>query len=135
MKKLPPRIVLFDGACYLCNSTINFIIKHDPDHKIHFATMQSLFGQEFLQKNGLPKENFDSFIYIEDEKIFKKSKAYILIMQHLKKPWSWLKYIKIFPCFFLDGIYDIVARNRYRWFGQYDKCMIPTEDIKSRFLE
>jgi predicted DCC family thiol-disulfide oxidoreductase YuxK len=128
------KIVLFDGVCNLCNSSVQFIIERDNENQFKFASLQSEFGQEFLRKNYLNTEKFDSIILVENEKYFTESSAAIKIGQELKGM-KWTKILWIFPKFIRDFVYKIISRNRYKWFGKKDNCWLPTPDLKAKFLD
>ncbi|MBF0598081.1 thiol-disulfide oxidoreductase DCC family protein [Faecalibacter rhinopitheci] len=133
MKK--DKIIFFDGVCNLCNSTVQFIIENDSQNKFHFSSLQSNFGQKFLEENNLKTENFDSIILLENNEIYQKSDAAIKIASHLDSPYNYLKLFSILPKFIRDFFYSIVAKNRYRIFGKKESCWIPTAELRSKFLE
>jgi len=127
-------IILFDGVCNFCNYWVNFIIDRDKQNNFKFAALQSEKGRELLDKFNLLKDDFDSFVLIEENKIFKKSSAAFEIAKHLN---GWPKIIipfSILPHSFTNLIYDLVAKNRYKFFGKKDSCRIPTKEEKSKFL-
>lgn len=127
-------IILFDGVCNFCNYWVNFIIDRDKQNNFKFAALQSEKGRELLDKFNLPKDDFDSFVLIEENKIFKKSSAAFEIVKYLN---GWPKIIipfSILPHSITDLIYDLVAKNRYKFFGKKDSCRIPTKEEKSKFL-
>lgn len=128
-------IVLFDGVCNLCNASINFLIKHDKEKKIRYALLQSDTAKSLLKKCGEELQDPESVIVIDGNKIYSKSNAALILLKYL--PWYWrlLRFTKIIPVKFRDAVYDFIARNRYKWFGKKDKCMIPTPDIKELFLD
>ena len=129
-----PAIILFDGICNLCNGFVQFVIAHDPDRKFKFASLQSDAAQLLLK--GLPENQrtTDSVMLLENGKVYQQSTAALRILQKLSGPWPWLYGFIIFPAFVRDWVYAWVAKNRYRWFGQRDSCMLPTPELKSRFL-
>lgn len=127
-------IILFDGICNLCNGAVLFVIKHDPSGKFLFASLQSDAGQELLKKYNLPVDNFNSFILLQDEKVYSKSTGGLKVAQQIKGAWSWLYIFIIIPKFIRDGVYTWIANNRYKWFGKKDACMLPTPELKARFL-
>jgi predicted DCC family thiol-disulfide oxidoreductase YuxK len=127
-------VILFDGVCNLCNNSVLFIIKRDPNAKFKFASLQSELGKSQLEKFGLPVTELNSVLLIKDGKLFQKSNAALEIAKHLGGGWPIFYVIKLVPAFFRDGFYGWIARNRYRWFGKKDACMIPTPALKSRFL-
>ncbi|RPI63850.1 MAG: thiol-disulfide oxidoreductase DCC family protein [Ignavibacteriales bacterium] len=127
-------VILFDGVCNFCNYWVNFIIDHDKQNVFKFAALQSEKGEELLDKCNLPIGDFDSFILIADDKVFKKSSAAFEIAKHLN---GWPKILiplSILPPTLTDFIYDLVAKNRYKFFGKKDSCRIPTKEEKSKFL-
>jgi len=129
------RILLFDGVCNLCNGIVQFIIKRDPEGKIKFASLQSEIGKKLLIERGLPSKEFDSFVYIKDENYFLKSSAGLHVLKDLDGAWQIFYPLIILPRPLRDFVYDLNARSRYKIFGKRDKCMIPTPDLKERFLE
>jgi predicted DCC family thiol-disulfide oxidoreductase YuxK len=127
------RIVLFDGVCNYCNAMVNFAIRHDPDRKFHFATLQSEVGEKLLAEHGIGID-VDSVILIEDGRAFLHSTAALRIARSLSGIYS-LSYVFILiPAFIRDWAYNLFAKYRYRLFGRTDACMIPTPDVKERFL-
>jgi predicted DCC family thiol-disulfide oxidoreductase YuxK len=127
-------IILFDGICNFCNSSVNFIIKRDKKNYFLFSSLQSVYSQNFLTKNNFPKNNFDSIILIENNKLYQKSTAALKIAKQLKGLWKLSYVFIIIPPFIRDFFYDSIAKNRYKWFGKKDVCMIPDEKIKRKFL-
>jgi len=127
-------IILFDGVCNFCNSAINFVLKQDKKGIFRFAPLQSEAGQRLLQEYNLSTEEFDSFVLIDNGKVYKKSAASLRVMNKL--PWYWkeAQVLRIIPTAFRDAIYDFIASNRYKWFGKKEQCMIPTPETRSRFL-
>jgi predicted DCC family thiol-disulfide oxidoreductase YuxK len=114
---------------------VNFVLKHDKKKLFRFAPLQSEAGKKLLEQYGLAEKNFDSFVLIKDGVAYQKSTAGLIAWSHL--PW-YMQYMKIFwlvPKFLRDKVYDFIARNRYKWFGKKDACMVPTAEIKSRFLD
>lgn len=128
-------VILFDGVCNFCNGTVNFVLKQDRKDVFRFAALQSEAGRKLLEKYKLSTEEFDSFVLLDEGKIYKKSAAALRVMNKL--PWFWkeVQLFRVIPTPFRDAIYDFIARNRYKWFGKKDQCMIPTLEIKSRFLD
>lgn len=128
-------IILFDGNCNLCNGVVQFVIKHDVKKKFHFASLQSGFGQTMLQQFQLPTNVFNSFILLEDGKIFTKSIAALRVAKRLNGLWPLLYGFLIIPPFIRNTVYDWIAKNRYKWFGKQVVCWLPTPDLKERFLD
>ena len=132
MKEQP--IILFDGVCNFCNSAVNFTLKKNSKATIQFAPMQSEAGLKLLQNYNLPPDDMQSFIFIENGKVYKRSTAALKVCKHLRRLWPLCYGFIIVPAFIRDGIYNWIAANRYKWFGKKDSCMIPTPEIKARFL-
>ncbi|GAB4092517.1 thiol-disulfide oxidoreductase DCC family protein [Flaviaesturariibacter terrae] len=131
---MEPPVILFDGVCNYCDSVVNFLIRADGKRRLRFAALQSGAGQELLRRYGLPQEHFDSFVFIENGQAWNRSTAMLRVLRYL--PW-WLQLGRagwLLPRRLRDALYNWVARNRYRWFGRRDSCMIPTSDVRSRFL-
>jgi len=135
MSNSEPHILLFDGFCNLCNSIVQFTIKRDPKGKFKFASLQSESGQAMLNKFGLPADDFDSFVFIQQEKYFLKSSAGLHVLKELGGVWKLFYVFIIFPGPLRDFIYNIIAKTRYSVFGKRDTCMVPTPDIEERFLK
>ena len=127
-------IILFDGVCNLCNSSVQFVIKHDADKKFMFASLQSTAGQLLLKQFDLPLQDFNSFILIENEKVFFKSTAALMVAKHLKGAVKLLYGFIVVPPFIRNGAYNFIAKNRYKWFGKKESCILPTPELKARFL-
>lgn len=128
-------IVLFDGVCNLCNGVVQFIIKKDKKEQFRFASLQSDFGQQILQHFHLPQTDFNSFIYLENGKLYTKSSAALRMAKRLGGGWQILYGFMIVPPFIRNGIYNWVARNRYKWYGKQESCWLPTPDLKGRFIQ
>lgn len=128
------KIILFDGVCNLCNSTVQKIIRHDPKNVFKFASLQSEFGQQFLKKNNLSQENFTSFVFIDGEDYYTKSDAALRIGRELSGIYKTASLLFIFPRFLRNAVYDFVSRNRYKWFGKQENCWLPTPEIQKKFL-
>jgi len=129
----PAPIVLFDGICNLCNRSVQFMIDHDPQAQLRFASLQSEVGQALLRQYALPTQDFKSLILIEAGQIFTRSTAALKIAKYLQG-YHWLGHFLWVPAWLRNGVYDLIARNRYQWFGQSESCRIPTPELKSRFL-
>ena len=129
------KIILFDGVCNLCNGAIQFVIKHDKKDVFRFVALQSKRGAQIKSQIGYENENLDSFILVDDENnYFIKSSAAIEIARNLGGIWIIFLVFKIIPTKFRDLIYNFIARNRYKWFGKNEHCMVPTDHLKSKFL-
>jgi predicted DCC family thiol-disulfide oxidoreductase YuxK len=128
------KIILFDGVCNLCNGSVVFIIKRDKKDVFRFAAIQSDEGQELIQKHNIDTLKVDSILLINGERYFSKSTAALKIARHLSGGYPLLYGFMILPRFFRNWVYDIIARNRYKWFGKKESCMIPTPELKAKFL-
>lgn len=126
-------IVLFDGECNLCDKSVQFIINKDPDAFFLFTSLQSDTGKKLLEQHALKHDN-ESLIFIKGEKCYDKSSAALRICKHLKGIWKVGYLALIIPKPFRDFIYTIIAKNRYHWFGKSEHCMIPSPEIKKRFI-
>lgn len=133
MKSNP--IILFDGVCNLCNSSVQFVLKHEKHHNFKFASLQSNFGQLKLKEFNLKTEDFDSIVLLEKGKLYRKSTAVLKISKHLKFPFSLLSLFLIIPNFIRNFVYDFIAKNRYKWFGKEETCWLPEPKFKNRFLD
>lgn len=128
------RVVLFDGVCKLCNGWAKFLIKHDQQQLFRLASVQSAEGQAILHYFGLPLDHFDTMAYVDDGRLFVRSTAVLHIVALLPAPWSWLRALRLCPRPLRDWCYDRIALNRYRLFGRYDSCLLPSADHAKRFL-
>lgn len=128
------KVILFDGVCNLCNGAVLFIIKRDKKVKFSFASLQSTFGQNQLKKYGLSSEELSTIVLLKEGRIFTKSSAALEIAKELDGLWPAFYFFKIVPKFIRNFFYDFIAQNRYRWFGKQEACMIPTPELKARFL-
>ena len=126
-------VILFDGVCNFCNGAVNFIIRHDGEKKFKFAPLQSEFGQEMRAKYGIG-EDIDSIILIENDKAYMHSTAGLRVAKGLGGIWLLGYVFIIVPAFIRDWAYRLFAKNRYRLFGRQDACMLPTPDIRERFI-
>lgn len=127
-------IILFDGVCNLCNSAVNFVIRREKKNLIQFAPLQSETAHLLLANRNMPAEEMKSFVFIEEGKLYTQSTAALRVCRHLNGLWPILYGFIILPPFIRDGIYKWVAKNRYKWFGQKNECMIPTPELQTKFL-
>lgn len=129
-------VLFFDGVCNLCNSAVQFVIRHDRRGAVRFASLQSAAGRAAVaavrQRYGRVP---DSLIFLDEGQYFIESDAALRVAPYLDGGWGSLRWLRIFPRFLRDFVYRIVSRNRYRWFGKKDACMLPTPALKSRFLD
>lgn len=133
MEPTPP-IVLFDGVCNLCAWAVRFIVERDPKGVFRFASLQSAAGQALMTEHGLDATKLDSFILVEDGRAFSESTAALRVARHLGDAWPIFYAGIILPKFVRDPIYRFIARNRYHWFGKKETCMIPTPELRAKFL-
>lgn len=127
-------IILFDGICNMCNAYVHFIIKRDPRFYFKFASLQSQKGKELLKQYNLTGRTFDSIVLIENGRAYTHSSVPLRVVKQLHFFWPLLFIFILVPPFFRNAIYRLVAKNRYQWFGKKATCMLPTSNIKSRFL-
>jgi len=138
MQNLPPnkKIILFDGVCNLCNSAVQFVIKHDKKDTFRFVALQSVLGQEILAYIGIDAKNIDSIVLYEPGiAYYSKSDAALQIARNLDGIFSFGTIFKIIPTGIRNYLYDYIARNRYQWYGKKESCMIPSAELKIKFLE
>ena len=126
--------ILFDGVCNLCNRSVRFVLARDPGERFAFAPLQSAKGRELLTRVGLPADAHPSIVLIEGERSFEKSDAVLRIVTGLSGLWPIFALLRVIPRKLRDAVYDWVAANRYRWFGQRAECAVPTPEQRRRFL-
>ena len=127
-------IILFDGVCNLCDSAVQFIIRRDKKNTFLFASLQSEMGQRILAQYNFPVDELNSFILVENNKAYTRSTGALKVVKKLKGLWPLLYGFMIVPKFIRNWVYNWVGRNRYKWFGKKEECMIPTPELKARFL-
>jgi predicted DCC family thiol-disulfide oxidoreductase YuxK len=132
--EIPDDLILFDGVCNLCSALVQFVIRHDPVGKFRFAAIQSEIGREIFQSHGLDPADLQTFVFISDGRMFRRSDAAIEVVSRFGGVWRLFRVFQFVPRVVRDLIYSTIARNRYRWFGRKEVCMIPTPEIKERFL-
>ena len=128
------KIILFDGVCNLCNSSVNFIIDRDKKNIFKFAALQSESGQKLLDKFGLNQNDFDSVVLVDENKFYSKSTAALKIVKEFPSLWKALYIFIIIPVPIRNFFYDLIAKNRYRWFGKKDSCRMPSPELKNKFI-
>ena len=130
------QLILFDGVCNLCNTSVLYVIKHDNNERFMFAPLQSDVGKQIIEKFNVDTSNTDSILlYSEAKGLSVKSSAALHIAKHLGFPRNLMTLFFIVPTFIRNWVYDFVARNRYKWYGKKDACMIPTPELTSKFLK
>jgi predicted DCC family thiol-disulfide oxidoreductase YuxK len=127
-------IILFDGVCNLCNSSVEFVLNHDKKEMFRFASIQSEIGNGFLKRYNIDRSLTDSIIIIENENAYTRSTAALRIAKHLGGVYSLLYLFIIVPPFIRNAVYDFIAKNRYKWFGKQESCMVPTDELKKKFI-
>jgi len=127
-------IVLFDGVCNFCNATVNFVIEHDKAGYFKFAPLQSEIGEHLIAKHGINTAETDSVIVVENDQAYMHSSAALRIARRLDGLWSWAYAFVVIPKPIRDFFYKVFAKHRYRLFGKQDTCMMPTREIRARFL-
>ena len=128
-------IVLFDGVCNFCNSSVNFLLRRDRNGVFRFAALQSEAGRKLLTEAGLQHHELDSMVLIEGGEIALKSTAALKAARRLPGLWFMTGLLLVVPRRLRDWCYDAFAARRYSWFGKRDVCMIPTAEMRSRFLD
>lgn len=133
--QFPDHLLFFDGVCNLCNGLVRFIIRHDRHKRFRFAALQSETGILFLRAHELSSSSLDSLAYWRKGKVLTRSTAALNVARDLGGPWSLAYGFILVPRPIRDAVYDLVARRRYRWCGMRDACMVPTPEIRERFVE
>lgn len=128
------RIVLIDGECNLCDGVVQFLIKHDPKKKFRFASLQSNAGKRLAPEDAGEGDDLKSFIFIENGKLYRESSAALRVIRHMDGFWPLLYAFIIVPPFLRNAVYKFIARNRYKWFGKKDVCLLPTPEMRARFI-
>ena len=129
------RIVFFDGVCNLCNSSVNFIIDRDSAGQFKFAPLQSDLAKRLLPNFEIDPTELESFVYMDDEKVYRRSRAALEIARRMNGAWPLLYAFVVVPGFIRDAVYNLIAKNRYKWFGRQDTCRMPTPELSARFLD
>lgn len=132
----PEHLLLFDGVCHLCHSAVQFVLRHDSSQSICFASLQSEIARRLLAEHGCQQAEMKSVVYMEGTSLYTKSDAVLRVGKKLGGGWRLLCGIGLaIPRFIRDPIYEWVARNRYRWFGKSEQCLLPTPEARARFLD
>lgn len=126
--------ILFDGVCNFCNSSVNYVIARDPDGYFRFAALQSEAGERLTREHGIDTANVDSVVLIEDGRSYVRSAAALRVAKKLGFPVALFYAFIIIPRPIRDLLYDAFAKRRYKFFGERDACMMPTPEIRARFL-
>ncbi len=128
-------VILFDGVCNLCNGFVQFLIERDPKRRYRYASLQSETGQALMRSAGLPADEINTVVLMEEGTAYTHSDVALRVARHMGGLWPLATVLYIVPKFLRDAIYNWVARNRYRWFGKKEACMVPTPELKSLFLD
>jgi predicted DCC family thiol-disulfide oxidoreductase YuxK len=128
-------VILFDGVCNLCNGLVQFIIKRDKHHVFQFASLQSVYGAGLLKHYHFNSQSFETILLYTGKDIYVKSEAVIQIVRSLEGGWKMIVIFKIIPVFLRNYVYDLVAATRYKIFGRRESCMVPTVELKSKFID
>lgn len=128
-------VILYDGVCRFCSSSVQFLLRHDRRARFRFAALQSEAGQNLCQVRGLDPDDLDSLILVTPGGVFTRSDAAIQIAVLLGGPWKIVALCRLIPRPLRNWAYGIFARNRYGWFGRRDSCLIPPDEYRQRFLE
>ncbi|MFB9273645.1 thiol-disulfide oxidoreductase DCC family protein [Cohnella cellulosilytica] len=134
-KQDEPIVLLIDGHCNMCHGLAKFVIRRDKRAIFRFASLQSERGKKLLQEGGMPEDALETFVMVDNGKYYTKSAAALRIGRKLGLPWAIAYPAIVLPRFVRDRAYDFVARRRYRWFGRSESCLLPTPEMRSRFLE
>ena len=127
-------VLLFDGVCNLCNASVQWVLLRDPRGIFQFAALQSEAGQALLRRFGLSTSQYDTVVLIDGEQLYTRSDAALEIVRRLGGAWQLLYVFKLVPRGIRNAVYNWVARNRYRWFGHREECMLPRPEWRRRFL-
>jgi predicted DCC family thiol-disulfide oxidoreductase YuxK len=128
-------VILFDGVCNLCNGWVRFVIRRDRGHHYRFAPLQSSVARRILAAAGVDPEALDSVVLVEGGRAYTRSDAALRILRRLGRGWPALALLRVVPRFVRDIVYDWIAAHRYRWFGRQAVCMVPTPELRARFLD
>ena len=128
-------LLLFDGVCNLCSGVVRFVLPRDRDGAIRFAPIQSPLGTRLLLAHGIDPADPQSLLFLADGRAHLRSDAAIEVARRLRFPWRAAAALRAIPRAWRDALYDVAARNRYRWFGRRDRCFVPTPDERNRFLD
>lgn len=128
------RVILFDGVCNLCNSAVKFVLKRDENSVFKFASLQSNIAKELLKNLNVSDVGSGTFVLIEDGDVYSRSDAALKVCKHLSGMWPLMRLFSIVPRFIRDWVYNLISKNRYRWFGKLDSCMIPSPGMENKFL-
>ena len=135
ISKKNTKVILFDGVCNLCNNSVKLIIKNDKSNIFKFAPLQGKYGIKIQNRYNINTTEINSIILIDGKKTYAKSSAALRIAKDLRAPFFLFFVFIIVPVFIRNFIYDLIAKNRYKWFGKMESCMIPSNELKSKFFD
>lgn len=127
-------ILFFDGECNLCNAWVQRVLKNETEKIILFSSLQSEFSKNYFLSAGLNPEQRESVVLFTNGRFLFRSQAALTLVEFLKAPWSWLAVLKFIPLSWRDAVYNIIAKNRYKWYGKKDKCVFYLDVNRERFL-
>lgn len=128
------NLIIFDGVCNLCTKSVHFILRHESGQVLRFTPLQSSTGSSIMQELGLNPMDAETFVLLSDGNVFVRSDAAIRLSGYLRGGWRFLGLFRVIPRPIRDWAYGLIARNRYRWFGRYEHCMVPSAQIRDRFI-
>lgn len=129
-------IVVFDSNCVLCSAAVKFLLKHDAKGRVHFASSRKPVGQGLAAKHGFSLEDLDlTYLVVREDEVLTRSEATLALIAELTWPWRLLQILRIVPRTVRDAVYTVIARNRLRWFGEKQDCLVPTPEQRKRFLD
>lgn len=131
---LPPRLVLYDGVCGLCDRSVQLLLRVDRDRALMFAPLQGETVAALRSRHPEISGDIDTVAYLEDGRVYARSRAFVRLSRHLPYPWKLVSWLWIVPRPLADLVYRLVARVRYRVFGKLDTCRIPDPEQRARFL-
>lgn len=130
-----PPVLVFDGVCLLCSAWVAFVLRHDRSGRIRFAAMQSSAGRNLLEAYGLDADDPLSFLFVTEGRGHTQSDAILRLVGSFGGAWRLVTMLRVLPAVLRDALYRLIARNRYRWFGRRDHCLIPDAAVRARFLD
>lgn len=131
MKAQP--VIFFDGVCNLCNASVQFVIEHDKENYFKFSALQGDYAKKVLPKFDINPGSLNSTLLLEDGKLYTKSSSALRVAKKLNGFWPLLYGFNIVPKFLRDWVYDVVAKNRYKWWGKQESCWVPSPELKDKF--
>lgn len=132
--RIVDEVILFDGVCNLCSALVQFLIRHDRAVRFRVGAIQSEAGSRLLRSHGIDPAEFETFVFLAEGKTFTRSDAALEVAYRIGGAWTMVKPLRFVPRGLRDRVYRVIARNRYRWFGRKEACMLPTPELVERFL-